>query len=72
MISAMAGTRKTWKETVQSSKMLWFDVPTENKSIREVEEFVIHPNVFKSLQVEKCVCVKKYPEARAYLVGVSP
>lgn len=72
MISAMAGTRKAWKETVQSSKMLWFDVPTGNKSLREVEEFVIHPNVIKSLRVGKCVCVKKYPEARAYLVDVSP
>lgn len=70
MISAMAGTRKAWKETVQSSKMLWFDVPTGNKSLREVEEFVIHPNVIKSLRVGKCVCVKKYPEARAYLVNV--
>jgi len=35
-ISAMAGTRKAWKETVQSSKMLWFDMPTGNISLREV------------------------------------
>jgi len=72
MISAMAGTRKAWKETVQSSKMIWFDIPTGNKSLREVEEFVIHPNVIKSLRVGKCVCVKKYPESRAYLVSVAP
>ena len=72
IISSMAGTKKAWKETVQSSKLVWFDVPTGNKSLREVEEFVIHPNVIKSLGVGKCVCVKKYPEARAYLVNVAP
>lgn len=72
MISAIAGTRKAWKETMQSSKILWLDVPTGNKSLREVEEFVIHPNVIKSLQVGRCVCVKKYPQARSYLVSVSP
>ena len=71
MISAMAGTRKAWKETVQSSKMLWLDVPTGNKSLREVEEFVIHPNTIKSLKVGKCISVKKYPESRAYLVAVN-
>ena len=43
-----------------------------NTSLREVEEFVIHPNVIKSLRVGKCVCVKKYPESRAYLVSVAP
>lgn len=72
MISAIAGTRKAWKETMQSSKILWLDVPTGNKSLREVEEFVIHPNMIKSLQVGRCVCVKKYPQARSYLVSVSP
>lgn len=41
------------------------------KSLREVEVFVIHPNLIKSLQVGKCVCVKKYPTARAYLVAVN-
>jgi hypothetical protein len=51
--------------------MLLFDVPTGNKSLREVEEFVIHPNIIKSLRVGKCVCVKKYPESRAYLVSVT-
>lgn len=71
MISAMAGTRKAWKETIQSSKVLWLDIPTGNKSLREVEEFAIHPNTVKSLVVGKCVCVKKYPDSRAYLVTVN-
>lgn len=72
MIAAIAGTRKAWKETMQSSKMLWFDVPTGNKSLREVEEFHIHPNIIKSLKVGKCVVVKKYPRAQAHIVNVLP
>lgn len=71
-ISSMAGTRKAWKETVQSQKLLFFDLPTGGKSLREVEEFNIHPNIIKSLTVGKCVVIKKYPRSRAYLVSVSP
>ncbi len=70
-IAGMAGTRKVWKETVQSSKFLFFDIPSGNKSLREVEEFNIHPNLIKSLSVGKCVCVKKYPKAASYLVKVA-
>lgn len=71
MISSMAGTRKAWKETVQSQKLFFIDIPTGGKSLREVEEFNIHPNVIKSLTVGKCVVVKKYPHSRAYLVAVA-
>ena len=72
IISGMAGTRTAWKATVQSEKVFGIDIPTGNKSLREVEEFVIHPNLIKSLQVGKCVCVKKYPSARAYCVNINP
>lgn len=71
IISGMAGTRTAWKSTVQSEKFFGVDIPTGNKSLREVEEFVIHPNLIKSLRVGKCVCVKKYPSSRAYLVDVN-
>ncbi|MFZ3231714.1 MAG: TraM recognition domain-containing protein [Pseudobdellovibrio sp.] len=71
MISSIAGTKKVWKETLRSEKLLFFDMPTGDKSLREVEEFNIHPNLIKSLGVGKCVCVKKYPKARAYLVKVN-
>lgn len=40
-------------------------------SWREVEEFCIHQNTIKSQRVGKCVCIKKYPEARAYLANVA-
>lgn len=71
IISGMAGTRTAWKSTVQSEKFFGVDIPTGSKSLREVEEFVIHPNLVKSLRVGKCVCVKKYPTSRAYLVDVA-
>jgi type IV secretory pathway TraG/TraD family ATPase VirD4 len=70
LISKMAGTKTAWKETQRYSKFLWWDVPTGEKSLREVEEFHIHPNLIKSLRVGECVCVKKYPSSRAYLVRV--
>ncbi len=67
----MAETRKAWKETLQVERTWLFEHRTGGKSLREVEEFVIHPNLIKSLVVGKCVCVKKYPTARAYLVNMS-
>ncbi len=70
LISSIAGTKKVWKETLKSQKILMFDLPTGDKSLREVEEFIIHPNLIKSLGVGKCVCVKKYPKSRAYLVKI--
>ena len=70
MISKMGGTKKAWKETAQVNRTLIFEHRTGGKSLREVEEFHIHPNVIKSLSVGKCVVVKKYPTARAYLVKV--
>lgn len=72
MISGMAGTRRVLKKTDQTERFLFMDLPTGKKSLREVEEFNIHPNLVKSLQVGKCVCIKKYPYSRAYLVKVNP
>ncbi len=72
MISGMAGTRTVWKSTKQTERFGFFEVDSGKYSKREVEEFVIHPNLIKSLRVGKCVCIKKYPESRAYLVDVDP
>lgn len=70
LISSMAGTKKVWKETLRSEKMLFFDFATGDKSLREVEEFNIHPNVVKNLGVGTCVVVKKYPKATSDVVKV--
>ncbi len=72
LIASIAGTKKVMKETMRSERMLFFDVETGDKSLREVEEFNIHPNQIKTLRVGRCVCVKKYPKSRAYLVAVNP
>jgi conjugal transfer pilus assembly protein TraD len=71
-IASIAGTKKTWKETLRSQSLFFFDIPTGDKSLREVEEFNLHPNLIKSLRVGQCVCIKKYPRAQSYLVSVHP
>lgn len=71
IISGMAGTRSVWKSTRQTERLGFFEIDSGKGSKREVEEFIIHPNLIKSLRVGKCVCIKKYPKSRAYLVDVS-
>lgn len=71
IISGMAGTKTVWKTTKQTERFGFFEIESGGGSKREVEEFVIHPNLIKSLRVGKCVCVKKYPSSRAYLVDVN-
>lgn len=71
LISGMAGTRTVWKNTRQTERMFFVEVDSGNGTKREAEEFVIHPNLIKTLQVGKCVCIKKYPKSRAHLVDVS-
>ncbi len=71
MISGMAGTQTVWKHTKQTERWGFFEIDSGKGTKREAEEFVIHPNVIKSLGVGKCVCIKKYPYARAYLVDVN-
>ena len=70
-ICGMAGTRTVWKTTRQTSRFGFFDLDSGNGSRREVEEFVIHPNTIKSLPVGRCICIKKYPRARAHIVNIS-
>lgn len=72
IISGIAGTRTVWKKTKQTERFGFSDVESGGGSKREVEEFNIHPNLIKSMRVGKCVCIKKYPESRSYLVDVSP
>ncbi len=71
IISKMGGAKKAWKETLQVERTWLFEHPTGGKSLREVEEFNIHPNLIKSLSVGKCAAVKKYPRSRAYIVKIN-
>lgn len=71
LISGICGTRKT-KEVTEQAKSNWIfgDEKTGMKSIKEVDEFVIHPNVIRSLGVGECVLVQKYPSSKAMLIKV--
>lgn len=70
-IASRAGTKSVWKETEKTAKMLFWDVRTGDKSLRQTEEYIIHPNVIKSLPVGRCVVIKKYPRAQAHVVDVA-
>lgn len=70
ILSGMAGTRTVWRTTKQTERLLFVNIDSGMGSKREVEEFNIHPNTIKSLRVGKCVCIKKYPKSRAYLVHI--
>ena len=70
LISKIAGTHKVKVRTHQVETVLGMKVRTGNESVKEVEEFAIHPNVIKSLKVGQAVCIKKYPYALSLKVKV--
>ncbi|MBP9682475.1 MAG: type IV secretory system conjugative DNA transfer family protein [Bacteriovorax sp.] len=47
---SLLGTKKTTKETHQAEDGFFGDTKTGMKSVREVEEYVIHPNEIKKLK----------------------
>lgn len=46
--SSVIGTRKNVKYTAKTKKRLWSQEETGDASAREVDEFIVHPNRFKS------------------------
>jgi len=74
-LAAIAGTKSTLKTTKQLTKegfLIKSRTYTGQESEREVEEFIIHPNVFKNLQVGECVIIGKYPQAWNKKVRIPP
>ena len=69
-IAGLAGTKTVQKVTRQTERFWLFERDSGMGSIRDVEEFVVHPNVIKRLEVGECVVVKKYPYSRAHVVRV--
>jgi len=60
----LVGTKTTEKETHQAEEgFLFGDTKTGMKSVRQVEEFIVHPNVLKRLQTGQAllVCSKVDP-----------
>ena len=71
LIAGVAGTKKTREVTEQAeTDWLFGERKTGMKSIKEVDEFVIHPNVIRSLNVGECVMVQKYPSSKSAVVRV--
>lgn len=71
LIGGISGTKKT-KEVTEQAKCNWLfgDEKTGMKSIKEVDEYVIHPNIIRSLPVGECVLVQKYPISKSAVVKV--
>ena len=65
-IAAQFGTRPRWKTTY---KMDWGKGTTEKGSIRQVDEYVIHPNVLRSLP-QGTAAVRAVPSQRHGIVEV--
>lgn len=74
-LAAIAGTKSTVKSTKQLTHEGFFiksPTYTGQESERAVEEFIIHPNVFKNLKVGECVIIGKYPSAWNKKIRIPP
>ncbi len=73
LIASISGTKTTTKVTEQAqSNWLFGDEKTGMKSMRDVDEFIIHPNTVRSLAVGECVMVTKYPKSSSAVVKIRP
>lgn len=73
MISGIAGTQTTKKETEQYDENNSFfrnKKKTGVGSLREVEEYIIHPNLIKNLKRGECFMIAKYPKSEIAKVFV--
>lgn len=64
--AAMAGTHRAWGETVQVEHETGLVAPTRGAatglgSLREIDEFVVHPNTLKRLDVGEAVLLRSRP-----------
>jgi hypothetical protein len=72
MIAKAIGTETVWEQSPQlEHHPLFGDRETGRSSARQVERFLVHPNVIKSLPTGRAVVITKVPEARVRLVQVS-
>lgn len=71
-IAAMAGTKTSWKTTEKAQYMFGLLIKSGDVSLREVEEFNLHPNTLKKLTVGEAVAIGKYPSSTSGVVKVNP
>lgn len=72
-MASLAGTRRTWQSTHQIHEDVRgrsTDQGTGLGSMRQVDEFVIHPNTIKTLPTGRCALVRKVPSPDMRLVDV--
>lgn len=69
--ASMLGTKTTTKETIQKkSDFLFGDTETGIKSVREVEEFVLHPNKLRELSQGEVFAISRTVDPKWGLVKV--
>jgi conjugal transfer pilus assembly protein TraD len=71
-IAQMAGTMKVWEETHQIGGRLLGRYDTGRGTRRQVEQFVVDPNLIKGLRTGDAVVITKQPTATARTVHVGP
>jgi hypothetical protein len=73
MIAQLAGTETVWEHSHQiEHHPLFGDRETGRSVAREVERFLVHPNVIKSLPTGRAVVITKVPDSRVQIVDVTP
>ena len=73
MIAQVAGTETVWQQSHQiEHHPLFGDRQTGRSVAREVERFLVHPNVIKSLPTGRAVVITKVPDTKVRIVDVSP
>ena len=71
LIAQLAGTERVWERTQQlGGRLLSYD--TGRGTRRQVEQFIVHPNVIKTLAPGEAVLITKLPTARVQTVRVDP
>lgn len=74
-LAALAGTQRTWEATHQvheHTRRARADQGTGLGSMRQVDEYVVHPNTIKTLPRGRAVLIAKQPTADMRLVDVVP
>jgi conjugal transfer pilus assembly protein TraD len=82
-LAGVAGTRSVYEETFQTDRTPfrslagrplggWSGRTTGQGTIREVEQYAVHPNVLKQLPQGTAVLIRKHPRPRAERVRIHP
>jgi conjugal transfer pilus assembly protein TraD len=73
LVADLAGTETVWEETHQLEQHPLLGARRSGRSTaRQVERYLVHPNVIKSLPTGRAVVITKVPEARVEIVTVTP